>query len=279
MSRIDRLFADRRAENRRSLVVYLCVGDPSLEGTVRFARAALEAGADALELGVPFSDPTADGPAIARASERAIAAGSSLGRTLEVAAEIRRASDAPLVLFGYYNPILIRGEERSVRDATAAGFDALLVVDLPPEEGVVMRDAAKAAGLAVVPLLTPTSGPSRVAAAAARASGFVYYVSVTGVTGQAGEEALVSAAAQAGRLRDATRLPVVIGFGIDGPRKARIATGLVAAAPAPASRSGADGIVVGTAVVCAIESERDDASRVRAVTALVGSLRAALDEV
>ena len=157
MSRIDRLFADRRAENRRALVVYLCVGDPSLEGTVRFARAALEAGADALELGVPFSDPTADGPAIARASERAIAAGSSLGRTFEVAAEIRKASDAPLVLFGYYNPILIRGEERSVRDATAAGFDALLVVDLPPEEGVVLRDAAQAAGLAVVPLLTPTS--------------------------------------------------------------------------------------------------------------------------
>jgi len=275
MSRIDRLFADRRAENRRSLIVYLCVGDPSLEGTVRFARAALEAGADALELGVPFSDPTADGPAIARASERAIAAGSSLGRTLEVAAEIRRASDAPLVLFGYYNPILIRGEERSVRDATAAGFDALLVVDLPPEEGIVLRDAAKTAGLAVVPLLTPTSGPSRVAAAAARASGFVYYVSVTGVTGQAGDEALVSAATQAGGLREATKLPVVIGFGIDGPRKAKIATGLLQAAPG----SGADGIVVGTAVVRAIESERDDASRVRAVTALVSSLRAALDEV
>jgi tryptophan synthase alpha chain len=275
MSRIDRLFADRRAEKRRVLVVYLCVGDPSLEGTVRFARAALDAGADVLELGVPFSDPTADGPAIARASERAIAAGSSLGRTLEVAAEIRKSSDAPLVLFGYYNPILIRGEERSVRDAIAAGIDALLVVDLPPEEGVVLRDAAKAAGLAVVPLLTPTSGPSRIAAVAARASGFVYYVSVTGVTGQAGEEALLSAAAQAGRLRDATRLPVVIGFGIDGPRKARIATGLVPAALG----SGADGIAVGTAVVRAIQSERDDASRVRAVTALVGSLRTALDEV
>jgi len=179
------------------------------------------------------------------------------------------------VLFGYYNPILIRGEERTVRDAKAAGVDALLVVDLPPEEGVVLRDAADAAGLAVVPLLTPTSGPSRVAAAAGRAKGFVYYVSVTGVTGAAGEDALVSAAAEVGRLRDATGLPVVIGFGIDGARKARLATGLGGAQ----SGSGADGIVVGTAVVRAIESERDDESRARAVSKIVASLRSALDEV
>src|SRR5258708_1236181 len=130
MSRIDVVLAGRRASKRRALVVYLCVGDPSLEGTVRFAKAALEAGADMLELGVPFSDPTADGPAIARASERAILAGSSLGRTLEVAAEIRKGSDAPLVLFGYYNPILVRGEEKSVPDAKAAGFGALVGVDL-----------------------------------------------------------------------------------------------------------------------------------------------------
>jgi tryptophan synthase alpha chain len=275
MSKIDQLFALRRAEKKRVLVVYLCVGDPSLEGSVRFARAALDAGADMLELGVPFSDPTADGPAIARASERAILAGSSLGRTLEVAAEIRKSSEAPLVLFGYYNPILVRGEERTVREAKAAGIDALLVVDLPPEEGVVLRDAAAAAGLAVIPLLTPTSGPSRVAAASARASGFVYYVSVTGVTGAAGEDALVTAASQTGRLRDATHLPVVIGFGIDGPRKAKIATGL--GLPDPAS--GAAGIVVGTAVVRAIESEATDEARARAVGKLVASLRSALDEV
>jgi tryptophan synthase alpha chain len=273
VSRIDRLFSGRAATKRRVLVVYLCVGDPSLEATVRFARAALDAGADMLELGVPFSDPTADGPAIARASERAIVAGSSLGRTLEVAAELRKTSEAPLVLFGYYNPILVRGEERTVHDAKAAGIDAMLIVDLPPEEGVILRDAADHAGLAVVPLLTPTSGPSRVAAAAARAKGFVYYVSVTGVTGGAGDDALVSAAAEAGRLREATGLPIVIGFGIDGPRKARLATGQ------GGSQGGADGIVVGTAVVRAIETERDDESRARAVTGLVSSLRSALDEV
>jgi tryptophan synthase alpha chain len=143
-----------------------------------------------------------------------------------------------------------------------------LVVDLPPEEGTVLRDAAREAKLSIIPLLAPTSGPARVEAAAAGASGFIYYVSVTGVTGSAGDEALVAAASQARRLREASGLPVVIGFGIDGPKKAKIASG-----------GGADGIVVGTAVVRAIESANDDASRARDVGKLVGSLRRALDEV
>ncbi len=224
-----------------------------------------------LELGVPFSDPTADGPAIARASERAIRAGSSLSRTLEVAAEIRKGSEAPLVLFGYYNPILIYGEERTIRQAKAAGIDALLVVDLPPEEGAVLRAAAVEAKLAVIPLLAPTSGPSRVQAAVARASGFIYYVSVTGVTGKAGEEALTEAASQAHRLRETTGLPVVVGFGIDSPRKARIATGL------GRDGGGADGIAVGTAIVRAVEAGHDDDARTDEVRKLVASLRAALD--
>jgi tryptophan synthase alpha chain len=274
MSRIERTFAAQRVRKGRVLVVYLCVGDPSLKGSLECARAALDAGADILELGVPFSDPTADGPAISRASERAIAAGSSLARTLEVAAEIRKESDAPLVLFGYYNPILIHGEERTVREAKAAGVDALLVVDLPPEEGKILRDAADDAGIAMVPLLTPTSGAERIKAATARAKGFLYYVSVTGVTGKAGDEALAEAARQAGHLREASNLPVVVGFGIDGPAKAKIATGL----GANGASAGADGIVVGTAVVKAIEAARDDAERVREVRRLVGSLRAALDE-
>jgi len=272
MSRIERFFVDCRERERRALVVYLCVGDPSLEASLRCARAALESGADILELGVPFSDPTADGPAIARASERAIKAGSSLTRTLELAGELRKTSEAPLVLFGYYNPILIHGEERTVAQAKAVGIDGLLVVDLPPEEGVVLRDAARRASLDVIPLLTPTSGPDRVKAAVARASGFIYYVSVTGVTGKAGDDALSEAAREAGQLRAATHLPVVVGFGIDGPRKAKIATG------AAEGGGGADGVVVGTAIVRAIEAGHDDASRVAEVRKLVGSLRAALDE-
>ncbi len=274
MSRIERTFAAQRVRKGRILVVYLCVGDPSLKGSLECARAALDAGADILELGVPFSDPTADGPAISRASQRAIAAGSSLSRTLEVAAEIRKGSDAPLVLFGYYNPILIHGEERTVREAKGHGVDALLVVDLPPEEGNVLRDAADEAGIAMVPLLTPTSGVERIKAATARAKGFLYYVSVTGVTGKAGDEALAEAARQAGHLRETSKLPVVVGFGIDGPAKAKIATGF----GANGANVGADGIVVGTAVVKAIEAARDDEQRVRDVRRLVGSLRAALDE-
>jgi tryptophan synthase alpha chain len=280
MSRIDQLFAERREKKKRVLVVYLCIGDPSLEASLRFAQAALDAGADILELGVPYNDPTADGPVIARASERAIMAGSSLVRTIEVAAKIRRGSAAPLVLFGYYNPILVYGERRTVAEAKAAGIDALLVVDLPPEEGAVLRDAADEAGLAIVPLITPTSGPARVSAATRRARGFVYYVSVTGVTGKAADEALASAAVDAGRVREHTKLPVVVGFGIDGPRKARIAIGRSDGddgAGAHGASEGADGIVVGTAVVKAIESATSDAARALEVKKLVGSLRAALD--
>jgi tryptophan synthase alpha chain len=140
----------------------------------------------------------------------------------------------------------------------------LLVVDLPPEEGAAMRDAADRAGIAVIPLLTPTSGPERVRAAVARARGFIYYVSVTGVTGAAAEQPLVEASREAVRLRDVTKLPVVVGFGIDGPRKARLA-------------AGADGIVVGTAIVRAIESGQDDAARASAVSGLVREIRAAID--
>jgi tryptophan synthase alpha chain len=281
MSRIEAAFARRRARGQKALVVYLCVGDPSVEESIALARAALDAGADVLELGVPFSDPTADGPAIARASERAIAQGASLARTIAAAAELRATTDAPIVLFGYYNPILVRGERRVVDEVRAAGIDALLVVDLPPEEGRELREAARAAAVHVVPLLTPTSGPERVAAALPGAGGFVYYVSVTGVTGAAAEDALVAAARAADRLRGASGLPVVVGFGIDGPRKARLAAGLAlpadASGTAVAAGPGADGVVVGTAVVRAIEREGTPEGRLAAVRRLVTELRAGLD--
>jgi tryptophan synthase alpha chain len=265
MSHLDEVFAAKKKVGKKVLVVYLCVGDPSIEASFGVAMAAVEAGADVLELGVPFSDPTADGPAIARASERAIRAGSSLGKTIEVAARIRRETDRPLVLFGYYNPIFVRGEHRVVDEAKRAGIDAMLVVDLPPEEGTVLRDAAEKAGIAMIPLITPTSGPDRVKAAVDRASGFLYYVSVTGVTGPAVEQALAQASVQAGNLGRATGMPVVVGFGIDSAKKAKTAS------------VGAAGVVVGTAVVKAIESSGDDAARIANVRGLVGALRAALD--
>lgn len=269
MPRIDALFAKLRAEGRKALVAYLPVGDPDVETSLELAKVALDAGADILELGVPFSDPTADGPAIARASERAIAAGSSLRRTLDAAARLRATTDAPLVVFGYYNPIFVLGERRTVLEAKKAGVDALLVVDLPPEEGAELRDEAERQGVAIIPLLTPTSGADRVKAATARASGFVYYVSVTGVTGAASESPLRAAAKRASQLREASGLPVVVGFGIDGPAKARLAAGLD-------EGEGPDGVVVGTAIVRAIEQAGERAQRERAVAEVVGSIRAAL---
>lgn len=246
-SRIDACFARARAQGRPALVAYLCVGDPSVEASLAIARALLDAGADILELGAPFSDPTADGPVIARASQRAIERGSSMRAAIEVGRQLRATTDAPLVLFGYFNPILVRGERETVRAVADAGIDAMLVVDLPPEEGHELRDEARARGLDVIPLLTPTSSPSRVEAAKRVASGFVYYVSVTGVTGATTRDPFDDAAQAAADLRAAMGLPVVIGFGIDSADKARRATS-----------KGADGAVVGTAIVRAIESAQND---------------------
>jgi tryptophan synthase alpha chain len=246
MSRLSTAFERARAENRPLLVAYLCIGDPSIEASYEIARALLDAGADVLELGAPFSDPTADGPVIARASQRAIERGSSMRAAIEVGARLRASSDAPLVLFGYANPIIVRGERETVRTVADAGIDAMLVVDLPPEEGEDLRDEARVRSIDVIPLLTPTSSDARVAAAKRVASGFVYYVSVTGVTGATTRDPFDDAARAAVKMRDAIGLPVVIGFGIDSHDKARRAA------------RGADGVVVGTAIVRAIEEANGD---------------------
>jgi tryptophan synthase alpha chain len=246
---------------KKKLVVYLCMGDPSFDASIDHAVACAEAGADVLELGVPFSDPTADGAAIAHASERAIAAGGGLSRALDAARAIRARTKVPIILFGYYNPIFVRGEERLVRDAKAAGVDALLVVDLPIDEAAPLRALCKHHGLGLVPLLAPTSGAARVVATKKALAEcpvpFVYYVSLTGVTG-AGEAPLAEASARAAELRRELGVPVVIGFGIDSPEKARVAA------------QGADGVVVGSAVVRDIASGKNPAELVR-------TLRAALD--
>jgi tryptophan synthase alpha chain len=262
VSRLEGLFSARQ---RKVLVAYLCVGDPSIDESVELARACIRAGADVLELGVPFSDPTADGPTIAAASYRAIAHGGGLDASLHVAKAIRTEHpDVGLVLFGYYNPIFVRGEARAVDDAARAGIDALLVVDLPVEEGKPLRDAAKARGVGVVPLLAPTSRAARVRATAdAAAEGivpFVYYVSVTGVTGSGALDA-EDAGRRAGQLREETRRPVVVGFGIDSRQKAQ------------AAAANADGVVVGTALVRAIEQGRTPAERIDRTERLIRELR------
>jgi tryptophan synthase alpha chain len=266
VSRLDAAFAP----GRKALVAYLCMGDPSLEESIAIARACVTAGADILELGVPFSDPTADGPAIARASQRAIAAGGGLDATFRAAHAIRQAApDVGLVVFGYYNPIFIYGETRCATAAAAAGIDALLVVDLPIEESVPLREAASAAGVGVVPLLAPTSGKERVAALQSTALKssipFVYYVSMTGVTGSGAIDAR-QAGLRAAEVRKQLDRPVVVGFGIDSREKAR------------AAALGADGVVVGTALVRAIEAGRTADARRTSVAEIVRSLRAGIDE-
>jgi tryptophan synthase alpha chain len=260
--RIDRCFTRLREQKRTALVVYLTIGDPSVDASIACALAALEAGADILELGVPFSDPTADGPVIAAAAHRAIGQGGSLRAALRVAAAVRGKSDAPLVLFSYVNPIVVFGEAELPRAAVEAGADGLLVVDLPPEEGRELRDAADTAGLSIIPLVAPTTDRHREPRVLARASGFVYAVSLTGITGSK-QAPLAEAGRRAAALRERAGLPVVVGFGIDTAEKARS----VAAA-------GVDGVVVGTAVVQAIAAASDPSGAVRD---LVGELRRGLD--
>jgi tryptophan synthase alpha chain len=274
MSRIESTFAALRASGKKALCAYLCMGDPSLAESTALAIAAAAAGANLLELGVPFSDPTADGPVIARAALRAIQAGSTLVGVLDAAAAIRARTEVPLVLFTYYNPILVTGEAQVVERAKKAGIDAILVVDLPPEEGAELRAAAAAQGIALVPLIAPTSDEARGDAivSAARAAGgppgFLYYVSMTGVTG-AGDADFAAARAHAATLRKRSGWPVLVGFGVDGPEAARAAAG--------APGEGADGVVVGTAIVRRIQEAATPEARIASVTAFVSSLRRGLD--
>jgi tryptophan synthase alpha chain len=266
VSRLARAFG----KGRKALIAYLCVGDPGVDESIDLARACVRAGADVLELGVPFSDPIADGPVIARASQRSIAAGGGLAATLKAARAIRSTdADVGIVLFGYYNPLVARGEARAVADAAEAGVDALLVVDLPLEDGGDLRALAASRGLGTIPLLAPTSSAQRVSAVAEAAKGspmpFVYYVSVTGVTGTSALEA-TSAGARAGALHTELSLPVVVGFGVDSREKAR-----------DAARQ-ADGVAVGTAIVRLVEQGKTAIERRTAVERLISELRAGVDE-
>ena len=266
VERIERTFNRLANERRTALVAYLCVGDPSVDDSKACALAAVEAGADVLEIGVPFSDPTADGPVIAAAAFRAIHNGGSLTAALDVVRAVRARSETPIVLFTYYNPVMSFGEAKLPSVAREAGVDAFLVVDLPPEEGAELRRAARESGMGFVPLLAPTSDRAREDAAFATASGFVYYVSMTGVTGAAGV-AIDDASRRANELRERAGLPVVVGFGIDSREKAHAAR-----------LHGVSGVVVGTAIVKAIAAGKSTDERVRAVRKLVSELRAGLDD-
>lgn len=238
--RIAATFGRLRAENRAGFVPFIMAGDPDLGVTRELLRAAAEAGADLIELGVPFSDPMADGPGLQRSAERALGSGTTLTGVLELLAEFRRESAIPVVLFGYANPFLRYGAERLAADALAAGADGLLCVDLPPEEADDLQVATDAAGLDLIFLLAPTSDRTRLERVRERARGFVYYVSITGTTGAAAPD-LREVAGMVETVRARVGLPVGVGFGITGPAQAA-AVGRIA-----------DAVVVGSAVMRLVE--------------------------
>jgi tryptophan synthase alpha chain len=266
--RIAERFAALEAEGRAGLVVFVTAGDPDAATSAAILAGLPAAGADFVELGMPFSDPMADGPSIQAASQRALRGGQTLARTLAMARAFRADDGAtPLVLMGYYNPIYIYGTDRFVADAAAAGVDGLIVVDLPPEEDEELRTAGARAGLALIRLASPTSDDSRLATLAHDASGFLYYASVTGITGtkSAAAESIGQAVA---RIRRASRLPVAVGFGIKTPAQAEEVARL------------ADAVVVGSAVVeriaALVEAGRHGKSNVNDVLAFVRQLAASI---
>ena len=263
MSRLDTTFAALRARGERALVAYVMAGDPSLAATRRLVVQAERSGVDVIELGVPFSDPLGDGPVIQRAGARALAAGPTLPRVLELAAELRGEVSIPLVLMTYYNPVFAFGLKSFARTAADAGVDGVIVPDLPIEEAEPLESEVGPAGLDLVQLVAPTSSPARVRAIARRSRGFVYVVSVTGITGER-REVPKDLAGQIRTLRAVTTKPVCVGFGISD-----------AAQVATVGRL-ADGVAVGSAIVRMIEQRGQSASLVDDLGAFLASLKAPL---
>ncbi|HEX7407512.1 MAG TPA: tryptophan synthase subunit alpha [Candidatus Binatia bacterium] len=247
MNRIDKTFRALRAHRTAGLIPFLTAGDPDLDTTRELMRVAADNGADLLELGVPFSDPTADGPVLQRSSEIGLKAGASLPRVLELVSDFRRDSQVPVILYGYYNPIFHYGAERFAADAHKAGVDGLLIVDLPPEEVGELLPYLRRVGIHFIFLLAPTSGPDRVRKVLRHAGGFIYYVSVTGVTGVRPMLA-ESVRPVVERLRQSTALPIAVGFGISTPEQAAEVAAF------------ADAAVVGSAIMRIVDAHRGGSS-------------------
>jgi tryptophan synthase alpha chain len=264
-TRIDKRFADLRKDGRAALVTFTMAGDPDYDTALAIAKALPKAGADVIELGMPFTDPMADGPAIQAAGVRALHGGQDMKKTLAMVREFRKGDDAtPIVLMGYYNPIYIYGVDKFLADAKTAGVDGLIVVDLPPEEDEELCIPALKSGLNFIRLATPTTDDKRLPAVLNNTSGFVYYVSITGITGAATPDAGKVTSAVA-RIKRHTRLPVAVGFGVKNAAQAR------------AIAEGADGVVVGSALVDALRASLDKNGKatgatVKAVADLVTSL-------
>ena len=262
-SRLDATFGALRARRERALVAYFTAGDPSLAITRKLVVEAARRGADVIELGIPFSDPLADGPVIQRATQRALAAGVTLPRVLELVREMRGEVSAPLVFLTYYNPILAFGLKAFCRTSVEAGIDGVIVADLPPEESGPLRAEAVAAGLDLIHLVAPTSTPERMRRIARASEGFVYMVSLTGVTGE--RAALAPELTQQLRaLRAITTKPVCVGFGIGTPEQAALVGQL------------ADGVIVGSAIVRLVEQHGASAELLSRVGDFIAGLKAPL---
>ena len=266
-TRIEARFAELGAANRAALIPFVTAGDPVFPDTVALMHALVAAGADAIELGVPFSDPMADGPVIQRASERALARGVGTRRVLEMVQTFRRDDQTtPIILMGYLNPVESYGYERFAEDASAAGVDGTIVVDLPPEEAAELSAIFDDAEVSTVFLLSPTTTAERIDMVAERGRGFVYYISVTGVTGGKAIQAEVTAEAVAS-VREKVRLPICVGFGIRDAESARRVADY------------ADGVIVGSALIAAMEdAAAADADAASAAGMLIRLLRAAMDD-
>ena len=237
MTRIDAKFAELQAAGKKAFVAYVMAGDPDYDTSLDIVRGLPGAGVDIIELGIPFTDPMADGPTIQLAGQRALEAGQTLEKTLQIARELRKEDDTtPIVLMGYYNPIYSRGVDRFLKDAVAAGIDGLIIVDLPPEEDSELCIPAQAAGINFIRLATPTTDDKRLPKVLQNTSGFVYYVSITGITGAAAAQA-ADVAPEVARIKAKTDLPVIVGFGVRTPETAQDIAAV------------ADGTVVGSAIV------------------------------
>ncbi len=253
-TRIDTRFADLKKEGRAAFVTFVMAGDPDLATSLAIIKALPKAGADIIEIGMPFTDPMADGPAIQAAGLRALKAGTTLKKTLDLVRDFRKDDErTPLVLMGYYNPIYIYGVDKFLADAKSAGVDGLIIVDLPPEEDTELCIPAMKAGLNFIRLATPTTDDKRLPAVLANTSGFVYYVSITGITGSAAADTAQVSDAVA-RIKRHTQLPVCVGFGIRTPEAAR---GIAQAA---------NGAVVGSALIDALRDSLDEQGRATAKT-------------
>lgn len=266
MNRIDAKFAELRRRGKAALIPFITAGDPDMETTLKILMALEHSGADCVELGIPFSDPMADGLTIQRSSERALKEGATLPLILEMVREFRRQSEMPLILFGYYNPFFCLGLEKFTRQAKAAGADGLLCVDLPPEESGELKRWTQAQGLDTIFLLAPTSDAGRIKLVARTGRGFIYYVSVTGVTGarKSFEDRLP---AQVARVRRYSSLPVGVGFGISTPQQAAWIA------------SFADAVVVGSALIGVMEKAGRHQEKVKQAAAFISRIKKAMERV